>query len=371
MDLKESNSAKRKARRDHTLVWEARPGDPRNLDQARMRVQVDVAGDRASSLRAFWKLPEDFVRARERQNFLSISTLVLFFGVLTAGIVFGTTVLVQNVRHGLIPWKTTLQIAVPVALLTVVSPLLSMQLILQNYSTAIPLELFRAETYLVVAMSVVFAFVIVAAAVALIASSYPDAISVFRRPVRRTLGRDAAFALLAAAGLALLLRQIDLLLLARFHSHALFSIDSPDLIVSAQPSLAVLTDVPRRVLYDAAALVLLALLVVRLPSRWMLAPFGLPIAFALMPLQVHTAGELLLHLSLACLTVGAAMLFCFRFARGNYLAYALTFLVLALRGPLAELYGNGISGLSVQGGIVAAAMGLAIVWAIVPAFRRV
>ena len=30
MDLKESNSEKKKARRDHTLVWEARPGDPRD-----------------------------------------------------------------------------------------------------------------------------------------------------------------------------------------------------------------------------------------------------------------------------------------------------------------------------------------------------
>jgi hypothetical protein len=90
-----------------------------------------------------------------------------------------------------------------------------------------------------------------------------------------------------------------------------------------------------------------------------------------MPLQVHTAGEWVLHYFLACLTVAAAALVCFVFARGNYLAYALTFLVLTLRGPLSELYGNGISGLSVQGGMVAAAMGLAILWAIVPAYRRV
>ncbi len=35
MDLKESHSEKKKARRDYTLEWEARAGDPRNLDEAR------------------------------------------------------------------------------------------------------------------------------------------------------------------------------------------------------------------------------------------------------------------------------------------------------------------------------------------------
>src|ERR1035437_10260666 len=40
MDLKESSAEKKKARRDHSVVWEARPGDPRNVDQTRWRVQV-------------------------------------------------------------------------------------------------------------------------------------------------------------------------------------------------------------------------------------------------------------------------------------------------------------------------------------------
>src|SRR5262249_48257103 len=137
---------------------------------------------------------------------------------------------------GLVPWKTTIRIAIPAALLTIAGPLLSMQLFLQNYPTAIPLEMFRAMTFLVVAMSSIFAFVLMAAAVALIASCYPAALTVFRREGRRTLGRDAVFALLAATGLALLVRQGGALLVARFHASALLSFDGPDLIVSALPS---------------------------------------------------------------------------------------------------------------------------------------
>jgi hypothetical protein len=103
----------------------------------------------------------------------------------------------------------------------------------------------------------------------------------------------------------------------------------------------------------------------------MLVPLGLLLAFAMLPVDVHTPGEFVLHLGLGCLAVAAAMTFCFRFARGNYLAYALALLVLALRGPLTDLYSNGIPGLSVQGGIVAAVLGVVILWAIVPSLRRV
>src|SRR5579871_1997273 len=53
MDLKESTSEKKKARRDYLLVWEARPGDPRNLGEARYRIEIGVAGDRASSWRSY------------------------------------------------------------------------------------------------------------------------------------------------------------------------------------------------------------------------------------------------------------------------------------------------------------------------------
>ena len=69
MELKESTSEKKKARRDHMLAWEARQGDPRNLDEAHYRVEIKVAGDRVSSWRSFWKLPETYTRSREQQQF--------------------------------------------------------------------------------------------------------------------------------------------------------------------------------------------------------------------------------------------------------------------------------------------------------------
>src|SRR5581483_4600407 len=121
-------------------------------------------------LGVFWKVPEDYVRARDRQNFLSISTATLRFGLLAGVIVFGIWVLVHNIRHGLIRWRITLKLAIVPALLTAVGPLLAMRSMLQNYQTAIPLETFRAVTFLVVLMSVIFGFVIYTGAAALVTS---------------------------------------------------------------------------------------------------------------------------------------------------------------------------------------------------------
>jgi hypothetical protein len=205
----------------------------------------------------------------------------------------------------------------------------------------------------------------------LLLSFYPGTLAAFERAGRRILGHDAGVALLAAVGLAMLLRQSNALLLGRFHGSALFSIDSPDLIASALPSLAALSGAFRSVLFDGAVIALVALAVARLPRRWMLFPIGLLLAFAVLPVNIHTPGEFVLQLGLGCLAVAAAMIFCLWFACGNYLAYALALLVLALRGPLTDLYSNGIPGLSVQGAIVAAVLGAAILWGIVPSFRRV
>src|SRR5262249_13458542 len=87
MELKEESSARKKDRRDHTLEWEARDGDPRNLDEARFRLHAEVAGDRVSEFRSYWKIPESYSRARSQQNFISIAVMALRFGVIGGAVV--------------------------------------------------------------------------------------------------------------------------------------------------------------------------------------------------------------------------------------------------------------------------------------------
>ena len=173
MDLKESSTEEKKARRDYSLEWEARPGDPRNVDETRWRVEVNVAGDRVTSARGFWKLPEAWQRGREQQNALAIAIAVLRIVTLAgshrlwlvaahAGHASGHRPLAR--RHPPRPARDAALPRRPAALLG---------LMLKNYRTDMPLETFQAMTYVIVAMSVIFGFLLMGAAAALSSPSIP------------------------------------------------------------------------------------------------------------------------------------------------------------------------------------------------------
>ncbi len=365
MDLKEHTSEKKKARRDHVLVWEARAGDPRNLGDVRYRVAIDVAGDRPSSGAAYWKVPEDYVRARTRQNFISISAIALRISVIAGLVVFGLWMLIRSLRTGLVRWRRTIAIAIPAGLLTALGPLLTMDVLLAGYPTAIPLKTFQAMSYVIVAMSAVFGFVMSAACVGLIDSYFPDGLAALRRERRGVLAGDAAAASLAAVGLALLLRQAELLLAARFPGLVSFSIDAPGLVASAAPVASALVQL-RGILVDGAGLAVCALLLRRFPQGWALALMGLLAAFLFLPLDIRTPGEFAFEYGIALLAAAASAVFCFVFARENYLAYAIVLALMTERGPLTELFGNPAPGLAASGWMVVAVLAAILAWALVP-----
>jgi membrane protease YdiL (CAAX protease family) len=361
MELKESNSEKKKARRDYTFVWEARDGDPRNVDQARFRVEVGVLGMVDGSARAYWKLPESYTRAREQQNFLSIATAVGRIAVFATGLVAAIWMLVKQIRNGAVRWRKTLRIAIPAAVLSGVGPLLSLRTVMQRYPTEVPIETFRALSYMAVLVAVVFGFVAMGGAVALVTSYYPDALAALRPGNRRALARDASVALAAAAGIGLLLYRVDLALLARFHAQALLSIAPPAILASAAPSVAAAANGVRTVLFLAAVLATAAL---AMRGRPWLLPL---IALALLPGDIRTAGEFALHYGIAALAVATAWGFCRYFARANYLAYAVVLWFLALRGPLGELYD---SPRQPHFWILAAILAAGLIWALLPVVRK-
>jgi membrane protease YdiL (CAAX protease family) len=370
MDLKENSSEKKKARRDYTLVWEAREGDSRNVDEAHFRLQITVAGDRVASLGSLWKLPEGYERSRSARNLLSILLLALRIAVIALGIVRGVWMTIQNIRRGAVRWGGVMRMAVPTTLLMALSALLSFQLMMQNYRTEIPFETFLAVSYITVLMAAIFGFLMMGGAAALLTSFFPNCTAALRAVNRRVLGADAAVSLAAAIGLGLGLSHLQAVLNNRFHALALFSLSSPELIASAAPAVSAIADAVRSVLFGGAVLAVFVLIAQRLPRRWMQIPLALVAACAILPMDVHTAGEFALHYGFACLTIACGALFCLRIARDNYLAYALVLWVMALRGPLAELFGNGNASLQMQGWMVAAALAAVLIWAIAPAWRR-
>jgi hypothetical protein len=217
-------------------------------------------------------------------------------------------------------------------------------------------------------MTVIFAFIMMAAAAALLLSLFPQSVASLRAANRRALAVDAVFALAAAVGISVALSQLRAVLMGLFPAQALFSIDSPDLIVSSGPAIAALADAVRSTLMSAAGLAAIVLAVREAPKRWMLAPLALVALFVFLSPETHTPAEFALQYGLAFLRVGCYALFCLWFARHNYLAYALAFWMMALRSPLAQLFATANPALHVQAWIIAGAMALTVVWAVYPAF---
>ena len=139
MALKESTSEKKKARRDHTLVWEAQEGDRRNVAEARYRVEIRVAGDAAASVRSYWKIPEAFTRARSRQNALSLLLALARIALGCAGIVAALWLLIRGARDGALRYGAALRLAGAATAFAALGALLRLPQIYKDYSTAIPL----------------------------------------------------------------------------------------------------------------------------------------------------------------------------------------------------------------------------------------
>jgi membrane protease YdiL (CAAX protease family) len=365
MDLKESNSEKRKARRDHTVVWEAPPGDARNVDDARYRVEIVVAGDRVAGARAFWKLPEAWTRERERANALSILIVTLRVLAISGALVWALWLLIHNIRKGLVPWRLALKTAAIPAILSTVGVLLTFQVsLLRGYRTEMPMETYVFIMYLGVALTAVFLFCVLSGAAAFLTSFFPDSLAALRAVNRRRMGRDALAALAVAAGLFLALGHIRAWLAWLFPAQSLLSVGVSDLIVSPAPALSALASAAAAVLTGAAGIAFLAILIRKTPRRWMLAPLALLAVFVPLSADAHTAGEFALEYGSACVTLAGLVLLFRYFARDNYLAYALILLAAALRVPLAELLGTANPTLRMQGWIVAGALAATVAWKI-------
>jgi hypothetical protein len=371
MDLKESQSEKRKARRDFSLVWEARPGDRRSVDQTRYRVAIGVDGDRVTSMRTYWKIPESFERSRDRQNFISIAVLAIRIAAIAGGFVFGLWMLIRQIKQGLVPWRRTLLLAVVPTLAVAVGLLLPLRATLyRSYQTFVPLETFEVTTCAVLAMGVAFAFVMYGAAVAFLLSFFPESAAAFRAARRRVLGLDAGLLLLLAAGMWLLCRQWGAVLTDRFPAWALLDVGSPGLIGSPAPAVAAVAGAVPSVFARGAILAILALVLRKLPRRWMLAPVALLAICGTVSGDVRTPGEFALEYAAAFAAAACALAFCLWFARDNHLAYALVLGAMGLQPALAELFGNGNAALQMQAWAVAAVLVAGAAWAAGPGLAR-
>ena len=142
-ELQSSDATKRKAREDYTLVWQAKPGDPRNVGDAHYRLEVDIAGDQVVGFSRSFKLPEEWERAQEGNTI--VNNILMGVSILTilTLVAAGLILFVNLVRSGQMPWKRSAKFGVLLAILGLLGTLNSLPLIYRNYDTSMPLTVWK------------------------------------------------------------------------------------------------------------------------------------------------------------------------------------------------------------------------------------
>lgn len=198
LTLVSSKAETRKARRDHRLVLESAADA---VGEARRRVVVELAGEKPVLVATALKLPEEWVRARERSTpatYVALAWKIAGIGSLAGLLVME---LVKLVRHREVPWRRLLG---PAALLTVPAALKNvagLPLVLSAYPEGVPVSLgiFSVSISIALLVGLLGSFAFAFLVLAFVHAVRPDAWGAFRR------GATSGPRALLAAALTLLL----------------------------------------------------------------------------------------------------------------------------------------------------------------------
>ena len=174
LELKESSSEKLPNRRDHRFVFEAVEGDPRNVDELRYRVRVNIAGDEPVSIYRFLKVPEDWQREREEGTTLKTALSGLLIVLIAAVVIHGLWLLVQCVRNEGIVWAPLIKIAAIGAAFFSLHLINGLSVVERAYDTHLTLSIFTITQILGIVLGGLAVGLVFLAALGLATSLYPD-----------------------------------------------------------------------------------------------------------------------------------------------------------------------------------------------------
>ena len=174
LKLKESSSEKLPNRRDHRFVFEAVEGDPRNVDELRYRVRVNIAGDEPVAIYRFLKVPEDWRRTRQESTTLKTALSGLLIVLVAAVVIHGLWLLVRRVRNEGVAWTPLVKIAAVAATFFLLEFLNGLSVVERAYDTRLTLPIFTITQILSMALGSLGVGLVILAALGLASSLYPD-----------------------------------------------------------------------------------------------------------------------------------------------------------------------------------------------------
>jgi hypothetical protein len=364
-ELQNSEAKKRKAREDYALVWQAKPGDPRNVGDAHYRLEVQIAGDQVVGFSRSFKLPEEWERAQRATHLTNVVLMAVSYLLVLSVVAAGLILFVKQVRSGQMPWKRSVKSGALVAILMLLSTLNQLQLFARAYDTSIPLSSFHLQVVLSVIVIPLVMGLFAWLVVGLAASFYPDAWKLFRRSARRVWRRDALVVVIVSVAAGAGLTRLEALLTNVFHAYAPIRVELfPGAFNTTWPVLGFfLPGLVWSLIY--AAWVGLAIFVVRggwkLRAWWLWAGIAL-ILVSLGPARAHSLAAYAVGWVGNFLPLVVAVGLVALFLRDNILGYVAVLFCIQLAEPLLESFSQPNTFFLWNGVALAFLVALVLIW---------
>ena len=364
-ELQSSDATKRKAREDYALVWQAKPGDPRNVGDAHYRLEVDIAGGQVVGFSRSFKLPEEWERAQESNTIVNNILLGVSIATILALVGAGLILFVNLVRSGQMPWRRSAKAGFLLAILGLLGALNGLPMADRTYDTSMPLAVWN----LLIAVGIIvvplgeglLAWLLIGSA----ASFYPDAWKVFSASARRVWRRDALVALGLSLAVGAGLARAGALLTSVFHAYAPIKDELFPVAFSTQwPAAAFLISSLTRTLIYAAVVGLLVFIIRAGWKRrawWLWAGLALALV-SLGPSHVHSLPAFAVGWAITLLPYLGAALMVKLFLRDNILAYLMVLFCALVAEPLMDLFSQSNSFFLQNGVALALLAAVVLVW---------
>jgi membrane protease YdiL (CAAX protease family) len=339
-ELQDSQANKRKARTDYTLTWQAKAGDPRNVGEEHYRLEVSIAGDEVAGFAHRFKLPEEWLRQREKTG---ISKVLLTTNRIALGVALFAALLIlfiKRLKSGEIRWRPALRVGLFITLIVALMEANALPLVSMQYKTYIPWTtfwLYVAVSYVVMPL---FFGLLAWVVVALATSFYPDGWRIFRPSDRRVWRRDALVAVVASLAVGAGVDRLLALFSARFHAVAPVDVGLfPDSFNTFLPGPgALLSGVRSAILVAAMAALIIYVVRWSLNRRaWWLWPGMAMLLVAVGPSGAHSWREYAAGWTMHFVAVAFLLGMIAFFFRGNVLAYVAAAFCFDLSDPLIAL----------------------------------
>ena len=340
-ELEESRAQQRKARKDYTLVWQAKSGDLRNVGEARYRLQVEIAGDQVIGFSRYFKLPEQWLR--EVQASRLINSVLTGLKVLVGGVLIGAVIVLfaTRVRQGRIAWRPAVMVGAALAFVMILTELNQLPVVDETYSTSLPLSTFRLFVVVGYVVGPLLAGLVFWLLVGLATSLYPDAWQVFRAGARQLWRRDVLVTIIVSVAASAATQRILALLASRFHAYTAIEFGGASgLFNGSWPGPGSFLGGLQGALVAAvvAAMVIFVIRYARAAGAWCLWSGGVLLLATLGPAGAHSVAEYAVGWTTNFIPLAITVAIMVAFLRGNVAAYLGAAFTVSIMQPLVTLF---------------------------------